>query len=50
MPDIEITQGFLMFWGGIAGAAVSVILAVIYNLASVSKAKKMLKKINEEDQ
>ncbi len=44
----EITTGFLMFWGGIAGAAATIIFAVIYFAVSSSKARKLIKKIDEE--
>lgn len=46
---IEITTGFLMFWGGLAVTAVSFISALIYFATSSAKAKKLLKKIDEED-
>ncbi|MGN0687555.1 MAG: hypothetical protein ACI4KA_05560 [Oscillospiraceae bacterium] len=46
---IEITTGFLMFWGGLAGSAISFFGALIYFAASSAKAKKLLKKIDEED-
>ncbi|MGN0670870.1 MAG: hypothetical protein ACI4JZ_10010 [Oscillospiraceae bacterium] len=47
--EIEITTGFLMFWGGIAGAILTGIAAIIYFNLSARKAKKLLKKIDEED-
>lgn len=47
--EIEITTGFLMYWGGIAGAAVTLIVSIIYFNASARKAKKLLKKFDEED-
>lgn len=47
--EIEITTGFLMFWGGIAGAAITVIATIIYLTASSHKAKRLLKKIEEEN-
>ena len=47
--EFEITQGFLMFWGGIAGAVLTLIGAVIYFGVSARKAKKLLKKLSEED-
>ena len=46
---IEITTGFLMFWGGLAGAVLSFIGALIYFAASSAKAKKLLRKIDEEE-
>lgn len=45
----EITKGFLMYWGGIAGAVLTVIGAIIYFNLSARKARKLLKKIDEED-
>lgn len=45
----EITKGFLMYWGGIAGAVLTVIGAIIYLNLSARKARKLLKKIDEED-
>lgn len=47
--EIEITTGFLMFWGGIAGAVLTGIAVIIYLNLSARKAKKLLKKIDEED-
>lgn len=47
--EIEITTGFLMYWGGIAGAVLTIIAAIIYFNLSARKAKKLLKKIDEED-
>lgn len=47
--EFEITQGFLMFWGGIALAALSFLSAVIYLAASAAKAKKLLKELDKED-
>lgn len=47
--EIEITTGFLMFWGGISGAVLTVIAAIVYLNLSARKAKKLLKKIDEED-
>lgn len=46
---MEITAGFLMFWGGIAGAVLTVVGAVIYFNAVARKAKKLLQDINKED-
>lgn len=47
--EIEITTGFLMYWGGIAGAVVTLIASIIYFNASARKAKKLLKKFDEEN-
>lgn len=47
--EIEFTTGFLMFWGGIAGAVITVITTIIYLTTSARKAKKLLKKIDEEN-
>lgn len=47
--EIEITAGFLMYWGGIALGAVTLAAAAIYFNLSARKAKKLLKKIDEED-
>ncbi len=47
--EIELTTGFLMFWGGIALSALSFLFAVIYFAASSAKAKKLLKKLDKED-
>lgn len=47
--EIEFTTGFLMFWGGIAGAAVTVIATIIFLNVSARRAKKLLKKIDEEN-
>ena len=47
--EIEITQGFLMFWGGISISVLSFLFAVIYLAASSAKAKKLLKKLDKED-
>lgn len=49
LGDIEITTGFLMFWGGIALAGGSVLFALIYLAASGRKAKALLKKLDKED-
>ncbi len=49
MPEIEITAGFLMYWGGIALAAISIVGALVYFALSARKAKKLLKKIDMED-
>lgn len=46
---IEITQGFLMYWGGIAGAVLTLVGSIIYFSVSARKAKKLLKKLSEED-
>lgn len=46
---IEITEGFLMYWGGIAGIVLSAIGAAIYFKISASRAKKMLREIDKED-
>lgn len=46
---MEITVGFLMFWGGIAGAILTFIGAVIYFNAVSRKAKKLLHEISKED-
>lgn len=46
---IEITAGFLMFWGGIGGAVLTGIAAIVYLNLSSRKAKKLLKKIDDED-
>ncbi len=46
---MEITAGFLMFWGGIAGAVLTLIGAIIYFNAVSRKAKKLLNDINKED-
>ena len=45
----EVTTGFLMCWGGLAGIAVTVIGSIIYFSLSARKAKKLLKKLSEED-
>lgn len=47
--DIEITTGFLMYWGGIAGIVVTVIASIIYFNVTTRKAKKLLKKFDEEN-
>lgn len=47
--EIEFTAGFLMYWGGIAGAVITLIVSIIYFNASARKAKKMLKKFDEEE-
>lgn len=47
--EIEITQGFLMYWGGIAGAVVTLIGSIVYFSVTARKAKKLLKKLSEED-
>lgn len=47
--EIEITTGFLMFWGGIAGAVLTFIAAVVYLSLSAKKAKRLLKDIDKED-
>ena len=47
--EIEITQGFLMFWGGIAISVIAFVFAVIYLISSSAKAKKLLKKLDKED-
>lgn len=47
--EIEITTGFLMYWGGIALSAFTVVGTFIYLAATSKKAKKLLKKIDEED-
>ena len=46
---MEITAGFLMFWGGIAGAILTFIGAVIYFNAVSRKAKRLLHEISKED-
>lgn len=46
---MEITTGFLMFWGGIAGAVVTVVGAIIYFNAVSRKARKLLRDISKED-
>lgn len=46
---MEITAGFLMFWGGIAGAVLTLIGAIIYFNAVSRKAKKLLNSISKED-
>lgn len=46
---MEITTGFLMFWGGIAGAVATVVGAVIYFNSVSRKAKKLLRDISKED-
>lgn len=47
--EFEITTGFLMFWGGIAGAILTGIAVIVYLKLSSRKAKKLLKKIDEEE-
>lgn len=47
--EIEITTGFLMFWGGIAGAVLTLIAAAVYLGVSAKKAKRLLKNIDKED-
>lgn len=47
--EIEITTGFLMYWGGIAGAVVTLVASIIYFNVSARKAKKLLKKFDEEN-
>ena len=47
--NVEITTGFLMFWGGIAGAVITLVMSIIYFNASAHKAKKLLKKIDEQE-
>lgn len=47
--EIEFTTGFLMFWGGILGAAVTIIATIVFLNVSARKAKKLLKKIDEEN-
>lgn len=47
--EIEITAGFLMYWGGIAGALITLVASIIYFNISTKKAKKILKKFDEED-
>lgn len=46
---MEITVGFLMFWGGIAGAVATVVGAVIYFNVISRKARKLLRDIGKED-
>ncbi len=46
---MEITMGSIMFWGGIAGAVITVVGAIIYFNATSRKAKKLLQDINKED-
>lgn len=48
--EIEFTTGFLMFWGGIALSAASVIGLIIYLCVTRGKAKRLLKQINDEMQ
>lgn len=47
--EIEITTGFLMFWGGIAGGVLTFIAAAVYLSLSAKKAKRLLKEIDKED-
>lgn len=47
--EMEITTGFLMYWGGIAGAVITLIASIIYFNLSAKKSKKLLKKIDEEN-
>lgn len=46
---MEITNGFLMYWGGIAISAAAFVFAVIYLAVSANKAKKLLRKLDNED-
>ena len=45
---IEITTGSIMFFGGIALAALTIIFAAIYLSVTAAKARKMLKKMDSE--
>ncbi|MCM1299216.1 MAG: hypothetical protein NC228_06600 [[Eubacterium] siraeum] len=47
--EIEITKGFLMFWGGIGGAVLTLVISIVYFNLTARKAKKLLKRIDEED-
>ncbi len=38
-----------MYWGGIAGAVLTLIISLIYFSVTAKKAKKLLQKIDEED-
>ena len=49
MLSIEITTGFLMYWGGIVGSVLTLVVSLIYFSLSAKKAKKLLSKIDEED-
>ena len=45
----ELTNGTLMFFGGIAAAVAALIFILIYLPATSAKAKKLLEKINKEE-
>lgn len=45
---LEITTGFLMFWGGIALGGASLIFAAVYLALSQRKASRLLKQIDDE--
>lgn len=45
---MEITKGFMLFWGGIALSGGAFLFAVIYLAASSAKAKKLLKKLDKD--
>lgn len=47
--EIEITTGFLMFWGGIVGAVVTFVATAVYLSLSAKKAKRLLRDIDKED-
>lgn len=44
----EITTGSIMFLGGIALAALTIVFAVIYLSVTAAKARKLLKKMYSE--
>ncbi|MDY4587428.1 MAG: hypothetical protein SPD47_03160 [Oscillospiraceae bacterium] len=44
----EITTGSIMFLGGIALAALTIVFAVIYLSVTAAKARKLLKKMDSE--
>ncbi len=46
--EFEITTGFLMFWGGLAGAGLTFIIAVVYLILSARKARRLLKEMDKE--
>lgn len=46
--EFEFTDGFIMMISGIGGAALLFIAAILYFMLSGRKAKKLLKKLDEE--
>lgn len=49
LMGMELTKGFLMFWGGLLGAALIFIVVTIYLVLSAKKAKRLLNDIAKED-